>query len=263
MKSKALGLLLLTTTFSFSLIAQDIVDQSDFDNYLNKYSNNIEQNFNSAMQGLEPLKKNLSDDTHSQEDWDAVYQKAATKFRRGGGTRMAYSQGQTTIVDGITFPDGKLVGRGRFTGAGTIRIEDLKERTQQKEYEESRASTLKIVQEGESKAQQQKKKDLEELQQKLEKIREDWKVQGEKLNDFVTKVKTLQVSQSTKDDVVTLLGQPTTDNQNSLFYSFKPEGLRGVSAGFTFDNLAKLSNVNISKIPKTGSAQVIYSKSLN
>ena len=107
------------------------------------------------------------------------------------------------------------------------------------------------------------KKDLEELQQKLQKIKEDWKVQGEKLNDFVTKVKTLQVSQSTKDDVVTLLGQPTTDNQNNLSYDFKPEGLRMVGASFSFDNLAKLSNVNITKIPKTGSPQVIYSKSSN
>jgi hypothetical protein len=263
MKSKVLGLLQLTTIFSFSLIAQDIVDQSDFDNYLNKYSNNIEQNFNSAMQGLEPLKKNLSDDSHSQEDWDAIYKKAAAKFRRGEGTSMAYSLGQTTIVDGIKFPDGKLVGRGRFTGAGTIRIEDLKERTQQKEYEDSRASTLKIVQEGETIAQQQKKKDLDDLQQKLLKIRDDWKSESEKLNNFVSKVKSLKISQSTKDDVVTLFGQPTTDNQNSLSYDFKPEGLRMVGASFSFDNLAKLSNVNITKIPKTGSPQVIYSKSSN
>jgi len=263
MKKGVLLFLLTKSIFVFQLVAQDIVDQSDYDNYSIQQSNNIEQSFNSTTQGLAPLKSNLTENTHTQEDWDAVYKKAADKFRRGEGVTLFSSRGQRTIVEGVKFPNGKLVDRSNWNGAGVIDKEDIKERSQQKYYEKERAETLKIVQEGESKAQQQKKTDLEELQQKLQKIKEDWKVQGEKLNDFVTKVKTLQVSQSTKDDVVTLLGQPTTDSQNSLIYSFKPEGLRMVSASFTFDNLAKISNINITKIPKTGSAQVIYSKSSN
>jgi hypothetical protein len=263
MKLSILGLLLLTITFSFSLIAQDIVDQSDYDIYLKQCSNSIEQNFNSAMQGLEGYKKLLSDGTHSQEDWDAVYKKAAEKFRRGEVTRLAYSQGKTTIVTGITFPDGRMVGRGRFTDNGDITIEDIKDRTQQKYYDKERASSLKMIQFYESEAQEKKKKDTEDLLTKLAKIKDDWRTEGAKLNDFVINVKTLKISQSTKDDVVTLLGQPTKDNHNSLSYDFKPEGLRMVGASFSFDNLAKLSNVNITKIPKTGSPQVIYSKSSN
>jgi hypothetical protein len=290
MKNKCPFIFILLAFVSI-LKGQDIVNQSDFDNYYSQRSNSIEQNFNQrsnsieqsfkdAMQGLERLRKIYSDNVYSQEDWDAVYKKAATKFRRGESSTLSYSQGQTTIVNEIKFPDGQLVNRGRFTGAGVLRIEDIKERTQQKEYEQNRESTLKTIENGESQAkqqkiksmedlQQQKDKEIGDLQQQLAKIKDKWAKDGKRLEDFSKNIRELKISQSTKDDVSALLGNPEPNlktqsrGKETWAYQFNPEGFRAVVAYLQFDELGKLTDISVSKLPKIGNGEEVFHKGLN
>jgi len=196
------------------------------------------------------------------KEWERVYKIASNNLQNGRLLVMATSRGEIKVISLENVKD----SYGNPFSPDHITIEDFRS----KKYINSMMDGVKLAKEHLQAEESSikgwgdvKEAKLKILENKCNEIKNNWIIESKKLEDFVVKVKSLKISQSTKDDVVALLGQPTTDNQNSLSYDFKPEGLKWVSAYFTFDNLAKLSNVNITKNSKNGSLQVIYSKSSN